>query len=312
MPTSISKKKFFLPTTIICIICCGLVFLLQNYFASLQDQRPPFVEISYLPKGNFLKKMALTYDEALADLFWIQTIGYFGNNDVGDNDYQKLESLIDIVTTLDPRFEDPYEFGGIVFAEQPESADRSIRILKKGIEEVPQHHKRYWYLPFFAAFDYMYHKHDYLSAARYLEKAASFEGRPPYLPLLVARLYANTGDPGIAIPFLEEMLKSATTEEQRDKLQKRINDIQIKQHINILQRAVAQFYQQSGRQIQKLDELVEEGILQSLPVEPYGGHYTIDENQTVRSTTTSDDLQLYLEEKKNNSDTPLIFVEEKK
>jgi hypothetical protein len=268
-------------------------------------------EARYLPSGNFLKGAALCYDEILADFLWIKAIAYFGEHFDTDKDYTWLAHILDITTTLDPAYEEVYELGGIILANELNDIDSSLKILQKGMDNVPQHHPRYWYLPFFTAFNYMYFKHDYLTAARYLEQAASFPQRPAYLPLLVARLYANTDDPRMATLFLEEMLAQTDSPEMQASLQKRIKEVQVKQDIKILSTASEQFHKRIGRYPEHLEELLYRGILSVLPTEPFGGKYQIMKNGTIESTSNTDTMKLHIP-KKEPSTAPLIFTQEPK
>jgi tetratricopeptide (TPR) repeat protein len=306
-----SLTRFLLLSIIIILLTYSLFFTQRR----LDTYRPGILsvadELKYLPSGTFLKGAALGFDEVLADLLWIKAIGYVGEHSKSDQDFTWLYHILDITTTLDPGFEDPYEMGVIVLASSVGDVDKAIKIGQKGIENVHQNHPRYWYLPFFTAFNYMYYKNDYLTAAKYLEQAASFPQSPKYLPLLVARLYANTEDPGIALPFLEEMLAQANTPELEANLNKRIKEIQVKQHLNLLSSASRQFLERTGRAPQHLQELTAYGLLKSLPDEPFGGQYEITENGAIQSTSQIDSMELHINPKKKG-DNPLIFLEEKK
>lgn len=270
-----------------------------------------FEDLKYLPSGAFLKGAALSFDEVAADLLWIKTLGYFGAHAQGDRDYKWLYHLIDITTSLDPFYSDPYEFGGVVLGTELGDIDKSTEILKKGIANVPKNNKRYWYLPFFTAFNYMYYKGDNLTAARYLEIAARYPQSPPHLPLLVSRLYANTDSPGLALPFLEEMLVRADSPKIKRNLQTRINVIRVKQHILVLAAAAKQFKEHTGRNIISLDELVNSGIMTALPVEPFGGQYRLNKEGDIESSSKIESMELYhIKKSKTNKTKPLVFIEE--
>lgn len=269
-------------------------------------------DFNYLPNGTFLKGAALSFDEVLADLLWIKTIGYFAEHLKGDRNYQWFNHLLEVTTTLDPYFQYPYEFGGIILSWELNDIDAGIKFLQKGIENVPRHHPRYWYLPFFTAFNYMYYKHDYQQAAKDLEFAATFPQSPKYLPLLVSRLYANTEDPGMAIPFLEEMLTQADSPKMQEDLQRRINEIRVKQHINVLNAAGKQFQEQTGNALKNINELVTSGILKALPVEPFGGRYFVRDDGVIESSSKVDSMELHIDKQKDKKNEPLIFLQEPK
>ena len=226
-----------------------------------------------------------------------------------DRRYDWLHHILDITTTLDPLFEDPYEFGGIVLATELGAVDKSIAILKKGMKNVPEDHKRYWYLPFFLAFDYMFYKGDYLTAAHYLEKASRFPQSPTYLPFLVARLYANADNSDVAIVFLREILKSTESPELKKKLKKRIKEVKVERDIRALEAARDRFLVRWDRYPSSLVELVKTGVITAIPGEPFGGRYYIDlTDHSIHSTSLSKRLKLHINKKGQG---PTINIEEK-
>lgn len=281
------------------LVCCLLIFAalgthgLQRLHGKLYPPEQAVETFQYLPSPTFLKGAALAFDEVLADYLWIQALGYFGGHYQTDKEYPWLAQLIDAATTLDPYFQDPYEFGGVIFGYILNDMERSNAIFTKGMEQVSQQHPRYWYFPFYTAFNYMYYKGDYATAARYLEQAAQFPQRPDYLPLLVARLYANTENPAVAIPFLEEMKERAATPELRDELDKRIKTVLVKEHLLVLNQAKDRFHQTQGRDPHDLQELVRAGMLKALPVEPFGGQYFIAENGVIQTSSPVEDMRVH-------------------
>jgi len=262
----------------------------------------------YLPSGKFLQGAALCYDEMLADFMFIKTIGYFGGHAVTDQDYTWLDHMLNVVTTLDPLYEYPYEFGGIVLATEAEKIDSSISLLKKGMQNVLQTHKRYWYLPFFCAFHFMYSKNDYETAAQYLELSAKYKNSPEYLPLLAARLRANTKTPEAAIPFLQEMIKSTSSEELKKKLTLRINEVIIGKHLQVLKEAVKIYHSSHNKYPGNLEQLVKRGIISKMPEHPMGGSYYFShQDLAVKSTIDVDDLQLHIDKKQSLQITPTLI-----
>ncbi len=256
-------------------------------------------ELIYMPSGKFLKGAALGYDEILGDLLWIKALGYFGSHSATDQSYTWLGHILDIVTTLDPLYHPPYEFGGIALAAEAGDVDSSIALLKKGMDHVPPNHPRYYYLPFFLAFDYMYYKEDYLTAAHYLEQAAKFPQSPPYLPNLVARLYANADSPEVAVAFLQEMIQSTKQQDLKDRLLVRLYQVSHQSNLKTLNQAIDIFYQKFAKRPLSLDELVDAGIIHDIPVDPRGGAYYIDEQgRFVKNTVPARELKVHI--KKGN------------
>ena len=263
----------------------------------------------YLPSEKFLKGAALAYDEIFADLMFIKTLGYFGSHAKTDRNYTWLAHMLEVVTTLDPLYQFPYEFGGVILSTEADDVDGSIAILKKGMVNVPKNHPRYWYFPFYCAFQYMYFHKDYETAAKYLEEAMTFDQSPPYLPLLAARLRANAQSPEAALPFLQEMIKTTDDEFIKKHLIRRIQEINVQRHLNFLNKGV-EIYQSifNNTPPNKLDDLVIYGIISAIPEHPMGGYYyySHDDNE-VKSSIEIDLMKVYTEEKhrqtKNQKET---------
>ena len=289
------------------------ILLTLSLFFSIQtlDKKYPRQAVEsflYLPSGTFLKGAALGYDEMLADLLWIKAVGYFGGHTRTDRNYTWLAHLLDVVTTLDPLYQYPYEFGGVVLAAEVGDVDKSIALLKKGMKNVSQDDPRYWYFPFFLAYDYMYHKDDYLTAAHYLEQAAKFPKSPAYLPRLVARLYANADSPEVAVAFLQEMIKSTKKQALKERLVERLHQVIHRANLKLLNQALDAYYLKFQKYPTSLEALVNAGILTGIPVDPRGGEYYISmENKTVTNTIPEADLKVHINKKKQPSadDVPL-------
>ncbi len=126
--------------------------------------------------------------------------------------------------------------------------------------------------------------------------------------MLVARLYANTDDPGVAIPFLVKMTERAATPEMKDKLEQRIKEIQVKQHILLLTTARDHFREATGTYPQSLNELISHGFIQKIPIEPFGGSYFISKNDhSIETSSDTDDMELHINNK--GPSVPLILIE---
>ena len=279
------------------------ILLTLSLFFSIQtlDKKYPSQTVEsflYLPSGTFLKGAALGYDEMLADLLWIKAVGYFGGHIRTDRNYTWLAHLLDVVTTLDPLYQYPYEFGGVVLAAEVGEVDKSIALLKKGMKNVSRNDPRYWYFPFFLAYDYMYHKDDYLTAAHYLEQAVKFSQSPAYLPRLVARLYANADSPEVAVTFLQEMIKATEKQDLRDRLKERLHQVIHRANMKMLKQGVEAFYLKFQKYPASIEELLTAGILPGMPVDPRGGTYYISkESRTIENTIPEEDLEVHIKKK---------------
>lgn len=252
-------------------------------------------DLKYLPSGKFLKPASLGYQNLLASMFWVKTVGYFGSHVLTDRQYPYLYQLVDVVTTLDPLFEYPYEFGGIVLALEVGHLQLSDAVLRKGLGNVQQSHPRYWYLPFFLGFNSMFYRRDFQTAARYMEMAARHPGRPEYLPLLVAKLYAKAYEPAVGLQFLEEMYRSTENRELKERIAQRIREVIVDRDIQLLEKSRDEYKKTRGAFPESLQALVQAGIIPAIPREPFGGRYQINARTgEVFSTKFKERLQIYL------------------
>lgn len=175
----------------------------------------------YLPSGEYLKPLALGFDQMLADLLWIKTINYFGGHFMTDKEYPWLYHILTLIIDLDPRFDFPYSFGGIVLSLEASQVDKANKILERGIEAYPEK----WEFPFYIGFNYFYHQKDAGRAVPYIEKASSLPGSPAYLKSLTGSLYAKTNKNEAALRFYREAYRNATDGLVKQNIQEKINRI---------------------------------------------------------------------------------------
>ena len=103
-------------------------------------------DILYIRSGATMRRLALDYDAAAADAYWIRTLQHFGRERLAppghERTYSLLYPLLDLTTTLDPYFTIAYRFGAIFLGEAypggPGRPDLAIALLEKGLKAQPQ------------------------------------------------------------------------------------------------------------------------------------------------------------------------------
>jgi hypothetical protein len=271
--------------------------LQKKYENLVSPQAAP--SMNYLPSGAFLKGIALGYDEAFADFLWVRAVGYFGAHVKSDRDFTWLTHMLRLITTLDPRYESPYEFAGIILPSELGLRDEGIAFLEKGVSAVPKHNPRYWLQPFYLGYSYMLYKNDAIKAAKYMEIAARYPRSPKYLPLLASRLYANAEKPEIGMEILQSLLNKSGKDMQqnsywRNAIEKRMNELIAAKYIDLLNHAVHQYRSLYGQAPSQLEDLVSGLILPFIPEEPFGGGYYLSVGgKEVFSTRTKGKLRVH-------------------
>jgi tetratricopeptide (TPR) repeat protein len=257
-------------------------------------------KFDYLPSGTFLKGLALGFDEALADYFWVRTVLYFGTHVKTDRDYTWLTHMLRLTSELDPRYESPYEFAGLILPSELNDVDGAIAFLEKGIQDIPKHNPRYWLQPFYLGFCYMVYKREPIRAAQYFEMATAYPQSPVFLKLLVTRLYASENRPEVAIQFIRNILEAPDSdlklnEHTRTAMEKRLKELIVAQHTLVLEKAITEYVARFQRNPNALDDLVTAQIIPGIPKEPFGGAYHLSENgDTVYSTEAEGRFKVYI------------------
>ena len=91
-----------------------------------------------------MARAALSYRSLLADVYWIRSLQHYGRTKMaesGETKYDLLYPLLDLTTSLDPRFNIAYRFGSIFLTENPPGGpgrpDLAIALLEKGLAAQP-------------------------------------------------------------------------------------------------------------------------------------------------------------------------------
>jgi hypothetical protein len=235
--------------------------------------------VGVLPDGNAVRVLSLGFERLVADLFWIRTVYYVGDEVVSAARWPAAERLTNLVTDTDPSFDTAYIVMSSVLGGLRNDTDAAIRVLEKGAA-VSQH----WRVHFLLGFQYFMEKEEYLRGAECLQRAIALGG-PPYLQLLVSRLYAHAGDPDTALSFIALRLQNEETPEIREQLQQRFSDVWINRDLALIDAAVAKYREAKRRAPSDVQALVAAGLLEKLPRDPKGGEYFLEEGRAATRLT---------------------------
>jgi tetratricopeptide (TPR) repeat protein len=270
-------------------LAVSLLYGTQRQLEHLRAEQLMTAEVRYIPKGDYLKVAVLGYNQLAADLLWLKAVQVMGNRGTEQRDAEWLYQIFDAITTLDPKFDYVYQLGGVFLGVLSDRADLAVRLLSKGV----RHNPDVWRLYFFLGFDQFYYLGNYKEAAEAMAKAAALPGRPKYIPLLAARLYAEAQEPALALEFLNRMYEESKDEQVRAQLQVRMKEVMIERDVEQLGRAVDQFTARYHREPKALTDLVAGGIVASLPTEPLGGRYYLDaSSHHVKSSSRPEGLRV--------------------
>ena len=259
----------------------------------VERQRPSLVraeELSYLPKGEYLKMAVLGYQQMAADLIWLKAVQHLGEKHQTRAGYLAAYHAVDVLTDVDPTFVFAYLATGTILGVWAGLPRESIALLTKGMRQHPE----VWQLPFYVGYDYFYELRDTVTAARYFRMASVLPGAPEYLPKLAARMTVEVGDPQAALEFLQRLYQQTEDEQVRQGLARRMKEVIAERDIRFLEEGVRRYAARYGKLPVKLEDLVTVGIILRIPQEPFGGIYELKASEgTVTSTELRERLRVH-------------------
>jgi tetratricopeptide (TPR) repeat protein len=245
-------------------------------FAYTTIDRP----VMYVTDPEVMRRAALSYDTLLADVYWIRALQHYGGERQKrgpERRYDLLYPLLDLTTTLDPRFNIAYRFGAIFLAEpHPGGAghpDQAIALLKKGIVLNPSKWEYYQDIGFI----YYWHLRDYEQAADWFERGGNLAGSPFWLKSWAAVMLTRGGNREASRALWTQIGQSEENDWLRKMSQIRLLQLDALDEIDVLKRFVDSFTKATGRHPRSWEQLVAAHAMRRIPVDPSGTPYVLDE-----------------------------------
>jgi hypothetical protein len=247
----------------------------------------------YLTSGAAIRRLTGAYNTLAADAYWIRAIQYYGSTKqrlqssvpvpqpppmiaaLDSEQYRDLYPLLDITTSLDPRFNIAYRFGAVFLAEAyprgPGRPDLAIKLLEKGLRERPDK----WEYMQDIGFVHYWYNHDFRAAAAWFAKASDVPNAPWWLKSLAATTVAQGGDRQSSRVMWEAIRQSAEIEWLRQDAERRLAQLRALDQIDSLQREVDRFTSQTGSAPSNWIEVARARGWRGVPVDPSGAPYEL-------------------------------------
>jgi len=259
----------------------------------------------YVSSGSAVRRLAGAFDALAADAYWIRALQYYGGTKrrlearpaapetppllaaVEPNDYRQLYPLLDITTTLDPRFNVAYRFGAVFLAEPyPAGAGRpdlAVRLLEKGLRARPDK----WEYMQDIGFVHYWYRRDYREAAAWFDRAGRAPAAPWWLKSLAATTLAQGGDRRSARLMWQAIRESAEIDWLRQDADRRLAQLRALDEIDSLQQAVHRLEARSGEPVVDWRPVIAASGWPGVPVDPTGTPYELADGGRVQLSRRS-------------------------
>jgi tetratricopeptide (TPR) repeat protein len=236
--------------------------------------------VLWVRSGGLAKRLALSYDNLVADIYWMRAVVHFGGQRLKSEDqraYEQLYPLLDLVTSLDPKFNVAYRFGAIFLAEaRPGGAGRpdlAIQLLQKGIAANP----RRWEYAQDIGFVYYFWIRDFDRAAEWFKRAGEIDGAAEWLPLVAATTLAEGGNRASSRTLWTELHNTTEISWIRTAAERRLQQLDAMDAIDELNLATSRFVARMGRAPTHWGEVAALERWRALPTDPTGMLYALDQ-----------------------------------
>lgn len=238
--------------------------LVQNAIDARRGRYQAQEEVLFLWSGQHVRTLSPGLENLLADIYWLRTVQYFGGQRVfgGGKNFDLLAPLIDITTTLDPRFEMAYRYGAVFMAEAPPNGAgqpaRAVDLLKRGAAANPSS----WRIRQDWGFFTFFFLGDAAEASRVLTEASSLPGAPDWLRSSAADFLTRSGERGTSRSIWQHLYEQAEGP-MRENAAFNLARLDALDAVDAHQKAVGEFHGRFGRFPTSLAELGSAGLLRA-------------------------------------------------
>jgi hypothetical protein len=274
--TNRGRSGIFATFGLVGVLAAASVFVQVTRDRWYQTDQPA-EQILYVRSPETMRRMVLSYDVLAADVYWIRALQHFGGARLGAQRYELLYPLLDLATSLDPRFNIAYRFGSLFLAEPPPGGpgrpDLALTLLRKGIKEMP--HKWQYYQD--AGFVYYFRYRDYNGAAAWFKRGSEVQGAPWFLKSLAANTLAKGHDRQASRLLYRTIVETADNDFMRKDALRRLRQLDAMDDIDVLREMVRRYRERApGAQPITWQRLIAARVLRIVPQDRDGYDFTLD------------------------------------
>lgn len=269
-------------TAVLLLAMGGAIFTLLRIDA-VRGPQATLEEVLYVPSSTTLRRMSLGYRGLLADIYWTRAVQYFGGKHMVEaTNYDLLYPLLDITTDLDPHLVVSYTYGSFFLSQAvPAGAgqpDRAVALLEKGIRANPDEWRLYFNLGFVHYMD----RKDLKSASEAFARGSERPGAHPFLRVMAAYMAQEANENKIAAALWTQLYETSNDKMIRENAAQHLTALRVDQEVEALEKRIATYRERNGRLPVHWRELVQAGLLRSVPADPTGAPYRLTADGSVQ------------------------------
>lgn len=181
--------------------------------------------------NNLLLFLNLGNKRFLSSLFWIKTLldsdlDHYSKDDLNSWLYLRFKTIV----TLDPNFKEAYQFGSLYLAIIKDDIQGAREMFELGLKKFPDDYM----LNFNAGYHYYFEMGDQEKAVECFERLLNRPTTPSYLPSLIGRIKAETGDLETAYTLLISAYERAKDERVKERYDRAIYALKAEIDLNCL------------------------------------------------------------------------------
>ena len=212
---------------------------------------PNLVAASADSYSRDLKRYSFGFDSLIAATHWVDLLQRARHQHHGSETLSWEYVQLDAITTLDPKFERAYVYGGVTLSVLIQDKIGALRILEKWARRWPLS----WRVQYILGYHLFFEMKNYEAASRRILKAAELEGAPSWLNALAVRLLSETGALAESIRLCVELYDQVPDTEGKDRLSMRIRSLNYKLQQRAWESALEKFRIERGRDPRNTAEL---------------------------------------------------------
>lgn len=235
--------------------------------------------------GPTLRRMSLGFNGLVADWYWMRSLQYVGKkileapenvqlDNLAQLELRLLAPLLDVATTLDPEFMEPYQYAAVVLPAIDQ--DEAIRITRKGIAANPTQWRLYQHL------GYIYwQRDDFTAAGDAYAQGAMVPGAPPWMEAMKARMAAEGGSRDVAREIYTRMYEQAGDSQIKETARLRLLQLDSMDQRDVIRKLLTIYNARVGkcpsswREVEPLLRAARLPVADRAPIDPAGTPYVL-------------------------------------